>query len=303
MATLKQLTANTHERKDSSQNGNFELGPPINDWCLWLRYAFALTELFLAIVYVFWQLVLDNTNTHESVSNQLFKKTRPSLWCFFSLAPARKGALQILSRRARYLRWRQTRKTKRKTKWPVLTHVFLFSKPMKVSLHVLLLVLGLACTSSNKANAFTSKATSLLHSQKVSSTQIQLFEIFNEGKKKLVKSLAGEYDEEAIKARILGLIEANPILMLSFTTWPYCIKAKEVLDAKSVKYTVVELDTDPDGKAIRAEMADFIGRTSVPAIWIGGQFVGGCNDGPMGGIVKLNESGELNGLLQGVGAL
>lgn len=65
----------------------------------------------------------------------------------------------------------------------------------------------------------------------------------------------------------------------------------------------MELDTDPDGKAIRAEMADFIGRTSVPAIWIGGQFVGGCNDGPMGGIVKLNESGELNGLLQGVGAL
>ena len=180
---------------------------------------------------------------------------------------------------------------------------FLFSKPMKVSLHVLLLALGLACTSSNKANAFTSKAISLLHSQKVSSTQIQLFEIFNEGKKKLVKSLAGEYDEEAIKARVLGLIEANPVLMLSFTTWPYCIKAKEVLDAKSVKYTVVELDTDPDGKAIRAEMADFIGRTSVPAIWIGGQFVGGCNDGPMGGIVKLNESGELNGLLQGVGAL
>ena len=89
---------------------------------------------------------------------------------------------------------------------------------MKVSLHVLLLALGLACTSSNKANAFTSKATSLLHSQKVSSTQIQLFDIFNEGKKKLVKSLAGEYDKEAIKARVLGLIEANPVLMLSFTT-------------------------------------------------------------------------------------
>ncbi len=68
-------------------------------------------------------------------------------------------------------------------------------------------------------------------------------------------------------------------------------------------YTVVELDTDPDGKAIRAEMGDLVGRTSVPAIWIGGTFVGGCNDGPMGGVLKLDERGDLKGLLEGVGAL
>jgi glutaredoxin len=75
------------------------------------------------------------------------------------------------------------------------------------------------------------------------------------------------------------------------------------LDGIGAKYTVVELDTDMDGKAIRAEMADLIGRTSVPAIWIGKEFIGGCNDGPMGGVVKLNESGKLKSLLQGVGAL
>lgn len=75
------------------------------------------------------------------------------------------------------------------------------------------------------------------------------------------------------------------------------------MDGIGAKYTVVELDTDMDGKAIRAEMADLIGRTSVPAIWIGKEFIGGCNDGPMGGVVKLNESGKLKSLLQGVGAL
>lgn len=58
-----------------------------------------------------------------------------------------------------------------------------------------------------------------------------------------------------------------------------------------------------DGKAIRAEMADMIGRTSVPAIWIGGKFVGGCNDGPMGGIIKLEESKELDSLLKGVASI
>ena len=66
---------------------------------------------------------------------------------------------------------------------------------------------------------------------------------------------------------------------------------------------MVELDTDPDGKAIRAEMGEKIGRTSVPAIWIDSKFVGGCNDGPMGGIVTLDESGELNGMLTAVGAI
>lgn len=50
-------------------------------------------------------------------------------------------------------------------------------------------------------------------------------------------------------------------------------------------------------------MADLVGRTSVPAIWIGGKFVGGCNDGPMGGIVKLDASGELKGMLEAVSAI
>jgi len=69
------------------------------------------------------------------------------------------------------------------------------------------------------------------------------------------------------------------------------------------KYEVVELDQIEEGKAIRAEMADMIGRTSVPAIWIGGAFIGGCNDGPTGGLVKLNESGELRSLLMSTGCI
>jgi glutaredoxin len=75
------------------------------------------------------------------------------------------------------------------------------------------------------------------------------------------------------------------------------------LDDLGGKYTVIELDTDQDGKAIRAEMSDLVGRTSVPAIWISGQFVGGCNDGPMGGIVSLNDSGKLETMLREIGAL
>mmetsp|Transcript_25255 Transcript_25255/g.29236 ORF Transcript_25255/g.29236 Transcript_25255/m.29236 type:complete len:94 (+) Transcript_25255:2-283(+) len=39
---------------------------------------------------------------------------------------------------------------------------------------------------------------------------------FNEMKKKLVQSLAGPYDEEAIRTKITSYIENEPVLMLSF---------------------------------------------------------------------------------------
>ena len=51
-----------------------------------------------------------------------------------------------------------------------------------------------------------------------STTELGVFNFLNEGKKKLVKSLAGDYDQEAVQARIDGLIQSNPVLMFSFTT-------------------------------------------------------------------------------------
>ena len=50
------------------------------------------------------------------------------------------------------------------------------------------------------------------------STALALFEMFNQGKKMLVKQLAGDYDEAAIQARLDSLVVENPVLMLSFTT-------------------------------------------------------------------------------------
>ena len=40
----------------------------------------------------------------------------------------------------------------------------------------------------------------------------------NEGKKALVKSLAGDYNQAAVRARLDGLIADKPVLMLSFRT-------------------------------------------------------------------------------------
>eukprot|EP00967_Tisochrysis_lutea_P079021 scaffold107934_cov40-Tisochrysis_lutea.AAC.2 len=79
--------------------------------------------------------------------------------------------------------------------------------------------------------------------------------------------------------------------------------AKQLLNERGAKYTVIELNEVQGGYATRAELAELTGRTSVPAIFVGGQFIGGCNDGGMGGIVTLDKAGKLDSLLAEAGAL
>ena len=45
-----------------------------------------------------------------------------------------------------------------------------------------------------------------------------LFSFVKEGKKRLVKSIAGDYDAVAVRGKIDKLISDNPVLMISFTT-------------------------------------------------------------------------------------
>ena len=68
-------------------------------------------------------------------------------------------------------------------------------------------------------------------------------------------------------------------------------------------YTVVELDEEDNGMAIKAELAGITGQTSVPQVFIGGEFIGGCNDGGIGGVMPLKSTGELEQRLIKAGAL
>lgn len=65
-----------------------------------------------------------------------------------------------------------------------------------------------------------------------------LSDFFNEGKAKLMKSMAGEYDSSAVQQQINTYIQNNPVLMFSFDTCPYCIKAKSILDSKNIQYDI-----------------------------------------------------------------
>jgi glutaredoxin 3 len=128
---------------------------------------------------------------------------------------------------------------------------------------------------------------------------LPMMNFLNEGKKALVKSLAGDYDTNKIRSIIDESIKSESVVMFSFSTCPYCIKAKSILNENKIDFKAIELDQDAiNGKAIRAELGEMIGRTSVPAIWIEQQYIGGCNDGGPnnGGLVQYQQQGKLNAL-------
>ena len=67
-----------------------------------------------------------------------------------------------------------------------------------------------------------------------------------------------------------------PAVTMYTTRWcPYCVAARELLDALGVGYE----DIDVGGKPVlRAEMERKSGRYTVPQIWIGSRHVGGFDD-------------------------
>jgi len=84
--------------------------------------------------------------------------------------------------------------------------------------HASAVAAALVLLLSPTAYAFTKPKFVSSRVTKTSSTTIHLFDLFNEGKKALVKKLAGEYDAASVRARLDSLINDNSVLMLSFTT-------------------------------------------------------------------------------------
>jgi glutaredoxin 3 len=111
--------------------------------------------------------------------------------------------------------------------------------------------------------------------------------------------VAGDYNQEQVNTTINDFIENNPVAMFSFTTCPFCRRAKDLLEERNISYTAMELDEleGTAGNKIRAVLGKRTKRTSVPSIFIGGQYIGGCNDGNPG-LVPLMESGELQNMLK-----
>ncbi|MCB9988786.1 MAG: glutaredoxin 3 [Rhodospirillales bacterium] len=72
---------------------------------------------------------------------------------------------------------------------------------------------------------------------------------------------------------------------------PYCVKAKQLLDRKGVKYKENRLSFH-DADAMAAMIKRAGGRRTVPQIFIGETHVGGCDD-----LYALESAGKLDGML------
>lgn len=76
----------------------------------------------------------------------------------------------------------------------------------------------------------------------------------------------------------------------TWSTCPFCRKAKALLDAKDVDYTEYDITGDEDARAKMVTRTG--GPKSVPQIFIDDQHIGGCDD-----LHESEEKGELDRLL------
>jgi glutaredoxin 3 len=76
----------------------------------------------------------------------------------------------------------------------------------------------------------------------------------------------------------------------TWSTCPFCLRAKSLLNKKGVNFTEYSIDGDEDARAKMAQRAN--GRRSLPQIFINDNHIGGCDD-----IHALDRQGKLDEML------
>ncbi|MEL4897636.1 glutaredoxin 3 [Crocosphaera sp. Alani8] len=84
---------------------------------------------------------------------------------------------------------------------------------------------------------------------------------------------------------------AANIEIYTWSSCPFCIRAKALLTKKGVDFTEYCIDGDEDARDKMAQRGD--GKRSVPQVFINDRHVGGCDD-----LHDLEFSGKLDSLLE-----
>ncbi len=77
------------------------------------------------------------------------------------------------------------------------------------------------------------------------------------------------------------------IIIYSRETCPFCIQAKNLLQAKNVSYQDIDVEKNPEKMEEMIKKAE--GETSVPQIFVDNKRIGGCNE-----LYALEDKGELD---------
>ena len=81
----------------------------------------------------------------------------------------------------------------------------------------------------------------------------------------------------------------KPVTLYGNATCPYCAAARMLLTKKGIAFTDISVAGDP---ALRSEMEERSGRSTVPQIFIGDSPIGGFDE-----LYALDKSGELDKIL------
>ena len=118
-----------------------------------------------------------------------------------------------------------------------------------------------------------------------------------------------QQDADQIKREIDEKLQ-SPCVVYTYALSPFSTDAIDVLESTNCKFEVVQLGQEwfllgPKESAIRMQLADMTGQTSLPHVFIGGEWIGGMFSGGTsgGGLAQLAESGELENKLRAAGAL
>lgn len=105
--------------------------------------------------------------------------------------------------------------------------------------------------------------------------------------------------EDATRQRIQDLIDQNKVVLFMKGTrhFPQCGfsgAVVQMLNGAKAKYETVNVLADP---SIREGIKEFASWPTIPQLYVGGKFVGGCDI-----VRELSTRGELAAMLQEVGA-
>ena len=103
----------------------------------------------------------------------------------------------------------------------------------------------------------------------------------------------------AASAFIDKTLSSHKLTVFSKSTCPFCDRVKRFLGGLGAKPYAVELNRRDDGSIIQDELARRTGSHTVPSVFIGTEYIGGCdttvamqNDGTL--VRKLREAGAID---------
>lgn len=106
--------------------------------------------------------------------------------------------------------------------------------------------------------------------------------------------------DDALRQRIQGIIDKDKVVLFMKGTkmFPQCGfsgAVVQILNGAGARYETVNVLADP---AIREGIKEFASWPTIPQLYVGGKFVGGCDI-----VRELSSRGELLPLLREVGAV